>query len=130
MAEVDPYDDSIIRYAIKRHAFDPETNHFRWIYETAFDNKKEYEKKLQEAFDELGARREKDQAHLIEQVTGQVLELGYFGNSKSRRQERKEEGRFYIASPRNRTIFFLMSFGKFFKNSRKLHRFLRRFLSS
>jgi len=44
MAEVDPFDDSKVRYVIRRHRFDPETNHFRWFYEKAYDNKREYEK--------------------------------------------------------------------------------------
>ena len=56
MTLVDPYDDSIVRYVIRRHQYDPETNHFRWFYESAFDNKREYRRKLQEVFDELGAR--------------------------------------------------------------------------
>ena len=47
MTLVDPYDDSIVRYVIRRHQYDPETNHFRWFYESAFDNKREYRRKLQ-----------------------------------------------------------------------------------
>lgn len=27
MTEVDPYDDSIVRYVIRRHQYDPETKH-------------------------------------------------------------------------------------------------------
>lgn len=57
MAEVDPFDDSIIRYAIRRHVYDPETNHFKWSYEKAYSKRREYERNLQEAFDELSARQ-------------------------------------------------------------------------
>lgn len=39
MPEVDPFNDSIFRYAIKRHTFDPGTNHFRWIFESAYNDK-------------------------------------------------------------------------------------------
>ena len=87
MAEVDPYDDSIFRYAIKRHRFDSETNHFRWVYEAAFNNKREYEKKLEKAFNELEARHLKGEAHFKEQLAGEELKIGYFKNSKIRRQE-------------------------------------------
>ena len=128
MTEVDPYDDSIVRYVIRRHQYDPETKHFRWFYESAFVNKREYKRKLQEAFDELGARQEKGEAHLKEQLAGGVLQIGNFRNSKSRRQERAEEGRMYLASPRNKIIFLLLSRRNPFISSRRLNRFLRGFL--
>lgn len=128
MAVVDPFDDSIVRYVIRRHQYDPETNHFRWFYESAFDNKREYGRKLQEEFDELGARQEKGEAHRKEQLAGGVLQIGNFRNSKSRRQERAEEGRMYIASPRNKIIFLLLSRRNPFIRSRRLNKFIRPFL--
>ena len=78
MTLVDPYDDSIVRYVIRRRQYDPETNHFRWFYESAFDNKREYRRKLQEVFDELGARQAKGEAHRKEQLAGGVLQIGNF----------------------------------------------------
>ena len=78
MTLVDPYDDSIVRYVIRRHQYDPETNHFRWFYESAFDNEREYRRKLQEVFDELGARQAKGEAHRKEQLAGRVLQIGNF----------------------------------------------------
>ena len=128
MAEVDPFDDSIVRYVIRRHQYDPETNHFRWFYESAFDNKGEYGRKLQEAFDELGARHEKGEAHRKEQLAGGVLQIGYFRNSKSRRLERAKEGRMYVASPRNKIIFLLLSRRNPFFRSRRLNKFLQGYL--
>ena len=128
MTQIDPFDDSVLRYVIRRHQYDPETKHFRWFYESAFDNKREFKKKLQEAFDELGARQEKGQAHLKEQLTGEVLHIGNFRNSKSNRQERAEEGRMYLASPRNRVIFLILSHRIPFVRSRRIHKFLRGFL--
>ncbi len=128
MAQIDPYEDSVLRYVISRHQFDPETKHFRWFYESAFDNKQEYKRKLQEAFDELGARQEKGEAHLKEQLAGGVLQIGHFRNSNSRRQERVEEGRMYVTSPRNKIIFLLLSQRNPFISSRRLNKYLRGFL--
>jgi hypothetical protein len=101
MTEVDPFDDSIIRHAILRHAFD-----------------------------DLADRRLRGVAPLKEQVTGQVLELGYFRNSKSRRQQRFEEGQFYVASTRNKMIFFLLTRWLPLRRSRKMQKFFRKFLSN
>lgn len=129
MAEVDPFDDSIIRYAIRRHNYDPETNHFKWSYEKAFSKRREYEMNLQEAFDELNARQAIGDAHPKEHLAGEVLEIGNFKNAKSRRQERKQEGQFYVASFRNRLIFFMLT--KMFpkRHSRKIDKFFRQFLA-
>ena len=128
MTQIDPYDDSVLRYVIRRHQFDPETKHFRWFYESAFDNKQEYKRKLQEAFDELGVRQEKDEAHLKEKLAGGVLQIGHFRNSKSRRKERAEEGRMYLVSPRSKIIFLLLSRRNPFVRSRRLNKYLRGFL--
>jgi hypothetical protein len=130
MTKVDPFDDSIIRHAILRHAFDPGTNHFRWIFEGAYDDKKEHGKKLQEAFDDLADRRLRGVAPLKEQVTGQVLEIGYFRNSKSRRQQRFGEGQFYVASSRNKIIFLLLTRWRPLRPSRRMEKFFRKFLSN
>lgn len=128
MAEVDPYNDSILRYAIKRHRFDSETNHFRWIYEVAFDNKKEHKRKLQEAFKELEARHEKGEAHFKEQLAGEELQIGYFKNSKLRRQGRYEEGRFHEVTPRNKIFFLMLSWRTLFLWSRRADNIVKRFL--
>lgn len=129
MAEVDPYDDSILRYAIKRHRFDSETNHFRWVYEAAFNNKREYEKKLEEAFNELEDRHVKGEAPFKEQLAGEELKIGYFKNSKIRRQERQEEGRLHAVTPRNKVIFLILSWRIPFLRSRRVNKFARRFLN-
>lgn len=130
MAEVDPFDDSIIRYAIRRHIYDPETNHFKWSYEKAYSKRREYERNLQEAFDELSARQVNGEAHPKEHLAGEVLEIGNFRNAKTRRRERKQEGQFYVASFRNRLILFIVSrmFPK--RHSRKIDKFVRKFLSN
>lgn len=94
MALVDPYDDSRIRYVIRRHQFDSDTNHFRWIIEKAYDNKKEFNKALEAAFLELQLRREMGNAHNKEQISGMTFGIGYLSNSQSRRALRQEEGTF------------------------------------
>jgi hypothetical protein len=129
VAEVDPFDDSIIRYVIRRHAYDPETKHFKWNYEKAFNKRREYEKSLRAAFDELGARQIRGEAHFKEQLIGEVLEIGNFRNAKTRRQERKLEGQFYVASFRNNVIFFILSRLLPQRRSRRIDKFFRKFLT-
>jgi len=90
---------------IRRHQFDPETRHFRWFFESAYDKKREYEKKLQEAFDELAVRRIKGEAHIKEQLSGQRLEIGYFSNSKFRRERRLLQSAFRPANWKTRILF-------------------------
>jgi hypothetical protein len=128
VAQIDPFDDSVLRYVIRRHQYDPETKHFRWFYESAFDNKREYKRKLLKAFEELEVRQVKGEAHLKEQLAGEVMQIGNFRNSKSNRQKRAEEGRMYLASPRNRVVFLLLSHRIPFVRSRRIHKFLRGFL--
>jgi hypothetical protein len=79
MAKVDPFDDSVKRYVISRHRYDSETRHFRWVYERAFDRKREY------------------------------LEIGYFSNSAFRRARRIEQGAFRPVTWRSRISFFFHS---------------------
>lgn len=92
MAEVDPYDDSIIRFAITRHNYDSETKHFRWTYEIAYDNKREFNKKFEQVSNDLEARQLSGQAHSKENVSGQRLEVGYFQNSQARREASHAQG--------------------------------------
>ena len=104
MTEVDPYDDSKVRYVIRRHQYDPETKHFRWFYESAYDNKRQYGKRLQDAFDELAMRRLNGGVHIKEQVSGQKLEVGYFSNSKSRRERQFLQGAYRPANWKTRIL--------------------------
>lgn len=109
MAEVDPYDDSSFRYVIRRHKYDPETKHFRWIYESAYDSKREYNRRLQEAFDELAVRRTHGEAHIKEQLSGQRLESGYFANTKLRRNRRLLQGALRPANRKTKILFVFSS---------------------
>jgi hypothetical protein len=121
MAEVDPFNDEIVRYVIKRHKYDPETKHFRWFYEIAYDNKREYERKFDELGDELEARKLSAQAHFKEEVSGQRLEVGYFQNSQTRRRDQQEQGAYREVNWRNRIVFFFQN-----RNTRWRFRFRRR----
>lgn len=94
MTQVDPFDDSKVRYVIRKHKFDPGTKHFRWIIETAFDDKKEFEAAIDQAFQELELRRQSGEAHVKEQVSGMKLDIGHFKNSQRRRLLRQEQGAF------------------------------------
>jgi hypothetical protein len=75
MAEVNINDISVRRFIITRHRFDPETNHFRWMPEIAFNRKREWRRHLSKSFKELEKRRQLGMAHLKEQVTGYELDV-------------------------------------------------------
>ena len=121
MAEVDPLDDAVDRYLISRHKYDPETNHFRWFYEIAYDNKREFERKFGELCEELEVRQLSGAAHFKEQISGIRLEVGYFQNSQARRWARQEKGAYRVFTWRTRIVFFFQN-----RNTRWRIRFRRR----
>jgi hypothetical protein len=101
MAEVDINDISVRRFIITRHRFDPETNHFRWMPEIAFNRKREWRRHLNKSFKELEKRRQQGMAHLKEQVTGYELDVD---NIKSND---------LLVGPRERLIFKLLRLKNF-----------------
>jgi len=109
VAEIDPFDDSKVRYVIRRHQFDPNTNHFRWLFEKAYDNRREYEKKLSEAFEELDVRRLVSDVDPKEQLKGERLKIGHFSSSASRRARRLEQGAFRPVTWRTELSFLYHS---------------------
>lgn len=113
MAEVDPFNDEIVRYVIRRHKYDPETNHFRWFYEIAFDNKREFERKFDELGDELDARKLSTQAHFKEEISGQKLEVAYFQNSQVRREARHAQGAYREIDWKLRFVLALQNVRRF-----------------
>jgi hypothetical protein len=121
MAEVDPFNDEIVRYVIRRHKYDPETNHFRWFYEIAFDNKREFKRKFDDLGDELEIRKLRGGAHFKEEISGLRLEVEYFQNAQARRWARQEQGAYRVLNWRNRILFFSQS-----RNSRWRFRFRRK----
>ena len=105
MSRVDPFDDSIVRYVIKRHKYDPETNHYRWFYQCAYDNETEYLK----AFSEIGAALEelrlRGEVRHKDQIAGLRLEIGFFTNSKRRREAREMQGAYREVPSRSIQFF-------------------------
>lgn len=121
VAKVDPTDDSIVRFVIRRHSFDAATNHFRWIDESAYDNRKEFEKSLDEAALELEGRRIVGRAHGKEQVAGQKLPANYYAESFVRRKRRIAQGAFRPDTFRNRFLFAFTSKRYLFFRRRRRH---------
>jgi len=121
MAEVNPFNDEIVRHVIRRHKYDPETNHFRWFYEIAYDNKREFERKFDELGEELEVRQLSGEAHFKEEISGIRLEAGYFQNSQARRWARQEEGAYRVLNWRTRIVFFFQN-----RNTRWRMKFRRR----
>lgn len=106
MAEVDPFDDSIVRYVIKRHRYDFETKHYRWFYQCAYDNEAEYRKYFNEIGDALEELRLRGEVQHKDQIAGVRLEIGFFANSKHRREAREIQGA-YREVPSCSIMFFL-----------------------
>ena len=74
MAEVDLNDETIKRFAVFHHRFDPVTNHFRWFGIIAFDNQREFNRYFKTMSDESDARRKSEEVHYKEQFAGRILE--------------------------------------------------------
>jgi hypothetical protein len=121
MTKVDPSDDSIVRYVIRRHRFDAATNHFRWIDESAYDSKDEFDKSLDEAASELESRRIVGRAHEKEQVAGQKLPANYYAESLVRRKRRIAQGAFRPDTLRNRVVIAFTSKRYLFFRRRPRH---------
>ncbi|HEY6468444.1 MAG TPA: hypothetical protein VI434_01625 [Candidatus Dormibacteraeota bacterium] len=78
MAAVDPDDDSIKRYVVRRYAYDPSRHERRHQVVAAFDNHTEYMKLITTLADDLKRRRTAGEAiDRLEHVTGMTLEPGY-----------------------------------------------------
>ncbi|MBI3430369.1 MAG: hypothetical protein HY050_10030 [Actinobacteria bacterium] len=87
MAEVDINNNSIKRFAVFHHRFDPETNHFRWIGIKAFSNQREWKKYLATAMAELAIKHEANET-LKEQISGRILEAESTENNATIRNHR------------------------------------------
>jgi hypothetical protein len=78
VAAVDPEDDSITRYVVRRYQFDAARHERRHVVIGAFDNEAEYEACIEAAAAELRRRRDDgDEIHPTEHVSGVALEPGY-----------------------------------------------------
>ncbi len=74
MAKASINDETITRYAVRHHRFDPETNHFRWFTLDVFDNKEEFKALFEEESQKLELRRETEDVHFKEQIAGEIRE--------------------------------------------------------
>jgi hypothetical protein len=78
MARVDPDDDSIERFAVRRYAYDPSRHERRHQDVAAFDNEAEFMGLITALGEDLKARRAAGESiDPREHVTGVRLEAGY-----------------------------------------------------
>lgn len=86
MVKVDPDDDSIRRYVVRRYAFDPDRGERRHQIVAAFDTEQEYRAYYEEATAELQAHRDAGlQVDPRERYTGMLLEPGHRQRAQDRR---------------------------------------------
>jgi GNAT superfamily N-acetyltransferase len=78
MAAIDPDDDEIRRYVVRRYAYDPQRHERRHQVIAAVDNEREYRAVLKEADTQLRRRRAAGEAiEACEHISGVVLEPGH-----------------------------------------------------
>ena len=78
MTRVDPDDDEIRRYVVRRYAYDSQRRERRHQVIAAFDNKREFSKFFKQVSDELRRRRASgENAEASEYYSGIVLEPGH-----------------------------------------------------
>ncbi len=78
MGMVDPDDDSIERFVVRRYAYDPERHERRHRIVAAFDNEAEFKALIRKLGDDLKERRDAGEAvDPREHITGQRYEPGY-----------------------------------------------------
>jgi hypothetical protein len=86
VAIVDPDDDNIHRYVVRRYAHDPERHERRHRVVVAFDNEVEFLRLVELLSEDLRRRRETgDPVEPSEHFTGVMLEPGY--------RRRQQDGR-------------------------------------
>jgi hypothetical protein len=78
MAAVDPDDDEIQRYVVRRYAHDPQRHERRHQVVAAFDNEREFRRLLDRLAGDLQGRRDAGEPiDPLEHYTGLMLEPGY-----------------------------------------------------
>jgi len=86
VAAVDPDDDGVERYVVRRYSYDPERRERRHQAIAAFDNKREFRRLLNRLAGDLQRRRDAGEpVDPREHYTGLMLEPGY--------RHRQQEGR-------------------------------------
>jgi hypothetical protein len=78
MATVDPTDDNIKRYVVRRYGYDPERHERRHQVVAAFDNEREFIDLIEAQKDEIDRRRGAgEELSALDYYSGVVLEAGY-----------------------------------------------------
>jgi hypothetical protein len=78
VAAVDPEDDDIRRYVVRRYAHDPERRERRHLVVAAFDNEREFVRLINKLHRDLQRRRAAGEAvDRSEHYSGVMLEPGY-----------------------------------------------------
>ena len=78
MATVDPTDDNIKRYVVRRYGYDPERHERRHQVGAAFDNEREFMALIHAQKEEIDRqRRPGDELTPLDYYSGVVLEPGY-----------------------------------------------------
>ena len=61
------------RYVVIRHRFDSETNHYRWMPEVTFDNKRKWKKYLKKKSADLELRKNSGLTQQKEELSGYII---------------------------------------------------------
>ena len=78
MAQVDPEDDSILRFIVRHYRYDSQRRERRHVIVAAFDNEAEFEARLQSEAAEIQRRRDNGETvDRREHASGSVYEPGY-----------------------------------------------------
>jgi len=84
---VDPGDDVVTRFVVRRYAYDPARDERRHQVVAAFDNEREFMGLMRLLQDELDRRRAAgDPVDPREHLTGIILEPGYHRRQRERRR--------------------------------------------
>jgi hypothetical protein len=95
MATVDPDDDGIQRYVVRRYTYDPSRHERRHMVVAAFDNEAEFMELIKESWADVERRRAAGETiDPLEHVTGVRLDAGH--------QRRQQAGRLVMAARRRR----------------------------
>jgi hypothetical protein len=86
VAQVDPDDDGIDRWVVRRYAYDPLRHERRHQVVAAFDNESQFQALLAQSWEQLQQRRDTgEDIDVQEHYSGVYLEPGYRQRQQNRR---------------------------------------------
>ena len=83
--QVDPQDDSTIRWVVRWYRFDPERNERRHVPVAAYTEEAEFNQALRELSKDLERRKSLGLSEDVEHVSGVLLERGYLERVRQNR---------------------------------------------